>query len=404
MINELTKKHQATAQKYREEWFARGNSCEKANLDECRKYGDLVYKACGTPPPETYLEADSPLSAALIGEAMLSLDRQNSDGKKNANAFEHKLTLARMDDLIRSKARDEIVGPIAAEISSGTKEQLSKLIHEPLKDHFRVRLFQFVLLYLRNLDLKASITESVLLSTRESLMRAIPNLSKSRLDKWLAKLDTTTDRLKDHVNCVLCASHEVGYYGWFDFQFRELGVKSDGPLAHLVEFSKHCGSYFPYLEFMILQHRQAEMHIDDRGRPHNDKGMAIRYRDDTGVWAIDGIPVTEQIVMKPETLTVKDIKTQQNAEVRRIMRERFGEGRYLQETGAKVIQADFEGARKGAAPRVLMQDHENQRWLVGTDGSTGRCYYMRVPQTVNTCKEAHEAICGFKEEKILAKS
>lgn len=85
------------------------------------------------------------------------------------------------------------------------------------------------------------------------------------------------------------------------------------------------------------------------------------------------------------------------------MRERFGEGKYLAACGAKLIDADggIAGSR-GAQPRVLLEDDEGLRWLVGTDGSTRRVYHMQVPPTATTCREAHEAISGLSEARCLA--
>jgi len=133
-------------------------------------------------------------------------------------------------------------------------------------------------------------------------------------------------------------------------------------------------------------------------------GMAVRYADGWGLYSWRGVRVTKQIIEAPETITVAQIKAEKNAEVKRIMRERFGEGRYLQESGARLIDTDFEGARKGAAPRALLEDSEGQRWLVGTDGSTERVYYMPVDSRFKTCREAHESICGFPEKAIINKS
>jgi len=143
---------------------------------------------------------------------------------------------------------------------------------------------------------------------------------------------------------------------------------------------------------------------NERNQPHCEDGPSHRWRDGWELWFLEGVRVTEQIVMRPETLTFSQIKAETNAEVRRIMRNRFGEGRYLRETKAKVLHMDYEGARVGAAPRALMQDEEGRRFLVGTDGSTKRTYYMEVPATVTTCREAHVALCGFDEAKIVSKS
>ena len=86
------------------------------------------------------------------------------------------------------------------------------------------------------------------------------------------------------------------------------------------------------------------------------------------------------------------------------MIERMTPAKYLRESGAKLIDADVEMVRKGSAPRALLRDTQNNQWLCGTDGGTGRVYYMPVPNNVKDCCEAHQAICGFDESLILAKS
>jgi hypothetical protein len=48
-----------------------------------------------------------------------------------------------------------------------------------------------------------------------------------------------------------------------------------------------------------------------------------------------------------------------------------------------------------------MRTKDGQKWLVGSDGSTQRVYYMPVPESAKTCREAHEAICGLDEDKLL---
>jgi len=59
---------------------------------------------------------------------------------------------------------------------------------------------------------------------------------------------------------------------------------------------------------------------------------------------------------------------------------------------------------QGSAPRALMRDDLGNMWLVGTDGSTARVYTMAVPSDVSTCKEAHERICGFGENRLIAEA
>ena len=173
---------------------------------------------------------------------------------------------------------------------------------------------------------------------------------------------------------------------------------------HYEAAAVHGGPRWMHKEFCIVSDRPEVLTVDDQNRPHNDTGPFCRWRDGTALYAIHGVRVPAWVVLHPERITLDAIKAEPNAEVRRVMRERYGEGRYLAETKAVVVDASYEGARKGAAPRVLLRDDEGGLTLVGTDGSTGRVYYMVAPPGTTSCKQAHEALCGFDESRIASKS
>jgi len=96
------------------------------------------------------------------------------------------------------------------------------------------------------------------------------------------------------------------------------------------------------------------------------------------------------VVEAPETLTVEEITNEANAEVRRIMLDRYGAERYITDLGAKRIQADDYGELF----RVELEDDEPLvmvRVVNSTaepDGSFKR-YNIRVDPR---CTSAHEAV------------
>lgn len=100
---------------------------------------------------------------------------------------------------------------------------------------------------------------------------------------------------------------------------------------------------WPLKGAVVLTERPAALHRDDEGRLHNDVGPAVGYRDGWGVWAIHGVRLTQQIVETPSTLTVEEIRGEQNVEVRRVMLERFGYDRYIRESGARLVHEDEWG-------------------------------------------------------------
>lgn len=196
--------------------------------------------------------------------------------------------------------------------------------------------------------------------------------------------------------------------GWAAFLsfFRHV-VKLDidySQFAHWEAASIHGGPRYMHQEFCIISDRPEILTVDDQGRPHNETGPFCRWRDGISLYAIHGVRMPAWAVLHPEKITVEKIRAEENAEVRRILTERYGIGRYLTDTVAEVVDVDYEGAQKGAAPRALLKDADGRLWLVGTDGSTGRTYYMEAPEGTPTCAKAHVALCGFDEFRIVNKS
>jgi hypothetical protein len=170
-----------------------------------------------------------------------------------------------------------------------------------------------------------------------------------------------------------------------------------------------CGVFFPLTNVCVVCNRPQEVYFDDNRELHREDGPAISFRRGTecDVYSFRGVTVNEKIIMRPETLTIEDFHKEKNAEVRRIVIERMGTDKYLEETNAKLIDADttFTDYIGGVGvPRALMEDNEGRRFLVASDGGTGRVYYMQVPKECNTCGEASDALAGkhLNESDIIA--
>lgn len=87
-----------------------------------------------------------------------------------------------------------------------------------------------------------------------------------------------------------------------------------------------------------------ELHMERTAngkRFHNDKGPALRS-DIENLYFWHGVLVPAFAVIKPEWITLKHIGDEDNAEVRRVLIERYGLSRYLMDSGAAKISEDDE--------------------------------------------------------------
>jgi hypothetical protein len=156
-------------------------------------------------------------------------------------------------------------------------------------------------------------------------------------------------------------------------------------------------------QFCLVSEPPIKLTVDEQNRPHCDDGPFCVWADGSRLYSHHGTRVIGWILEHPERITVEAINAETNAEVRRVMTEKYGPGRYLQDSGAKIIDVDTL-TLAGSATRALLEDRHGQRWLVGTDGSTARVYHMPAPREAATCKAAHEALCGFDESRLVAEA
>jgi hypothetical protein len=157
--------------------------------------------------------------------------------------------------------------------------------------------------------------------------------------------------------------------------------------------------WWPHRRFVMVCERPTAIHRElanplvTRGwgshRLHRDSGPAIVWPDGWGLHVVHGVRVTKQIVDAPETLTPEQITSEPNAEVRRIMLERFGTERYIRESGAKVI----DSSDYGTLYRAELGDDEPLVMVCVTNSSPEpdgafKDYWLRVPPTIERARDA----------------
>ena len=88
--------------------------------------------------------------------------------------------------------------------------------------------------------------------------------------------------------------------------------------------SEHSGPRIMHEKFCMISDRPEVLLVDDQNRPHCDNGPFCKWRDGTALYSIHGVRVPEWVVENPESITIEKILSEENAEVRRIMQERYG--------------------------------------------------------------------------------
>jgi hypothetical protein len=145
-------------------------------------------------------------------------------------------------------------------------------------------------------------------------------------------------------------------------------------------------------KFAMVCDFPAQINIDDQFRPHNTEGPSFAWRDNFKVYHVHGIRIEDWIIESPEKITVAAIGDETNAEIRRIMIDKFpgGIAEYIKASGTKKVDHD---ERWGTLHRKEVPDDEAIQMLECVnrtpepDGSF-KHYFLRVPPDVRTSHQA----------------
>jgi len=216
---------------------------------------------------------------------------------------------------------------------------------------------------------------------------------------------------KKNVAITTCGfgQHDVGWVSFYDFFKEQCDFKGLEILSGTYDVCNECGWYWAYNDICFVAEKPITLSVNDMNILHCEDGPACAYNDGTKIFAYEGVIVTEDIIMHPESITVASINSCDNEEVKRVMVIIYGVNRYIEDLGAKTIDIDMvtidnTKSDSDAIPRALIRDKNGNQYFVGTDGSTERTYFMNVSREVNSCAEAHNSISPIDETNIIASS
>ncbi len=393
----MVKKHErlppeieARLPQIRDEWISLGLSTERIDRNRAEAAVRLAYRCAGIAEPEIVLFACGPVEAVLLVAGLQKM-AWHEIGNQISRQLGH-------------PAKEQVLEQTGYQLWKEADRKVDRQLQHDLWQRVGQKIWQKVREHLEHQALAQTdrllvhrIGQDVGLKIWQQVGRQVWQPVIQHVWQQVGPLSKTFEDFE------YSSQHYVDWAAVLSI-FRDAFGIGAGLSDGLIEMSRETGEVFLASGCAVVVDRPERVLLDDAGRLHCQDGPALRYLDGTEVWSWHGTAVPKDIIMDPEAITIDRIKAAENQETRRVMRERYGELRYLRECGATLIDADYEGANEGAAPRALMQDDQFRRFLVGTDGSTGRVYLMEVEPKIRTCREAHVALCGFDESKIRLKS
>jgi hypothetical protein len=194
-------------------------------------------------------------------------------------------------------------------------------------------------------------------------------------------------------------AHDACFLAAYRYFYEVAGLTAEtARLSGLWELAQSGGWAIPHKNICWVSERHHLLACDDRGRLHSLTGPACAYPDGWSIYAVHGVPVPSYAVERPQEISIQQIDNEQNAEVRRVMIERYrhgaevsGPAAFVRDAGGECLDHD---ERFGTLWRRNIPDDEPVVMieLVNStrepDGSFKR-YWLRVPPQM---RSSHEAV------------
>ena len=299
-------------------------------------------------------------------------------------------------DRVGASVRDRIRTSVLDRVLDRVYDRVRTRVGASVRDRIRTSVYDMVL---------ASIGDRVGARVRARVLDSVYDRVRARVrDRVGASVLTSVGA---SVDARVLASVYNNYYWWFgngqhdapwcayiDF-FREvLGLTAQTePSESHREIAESAGWFSPYQHLCWISERHRRVCRNSRGQLHSHDGMALEYPDGWGIWAWNGVCVTEQIILKPETLRPEQIAKEQNAQVRQVMVERIGIERVCQIFRAVVLD------KKDSYELLNLNlgDGRIRPYLKMLNPSVG-CYHIEgVPPTCTTVQQAINWRAGNEE-------
>ena len=351
MIEKLTEEQESLKLIVRDEWinFCLGGDTS-IDRDIAKKGIDWIYSLNNLPPPKYYAFAEGPLAAQLIANVFPSVCKSIKLPINRDSVSESVWNSVWAS--VRESVRDSVRESVGASVSESVGYSVSDSVGYSVSD---------------------SVGDSVGYSVRESV--------------------------RNPYEYPLLTASDSGWTAFYDY-FMRIGIKHPYFEKYRDWIKSGHWECLLFKDLAVIVCRPSRITKDERGRLHNDKGCSAEWPSGEKHWFWHGTRVNEQIILKPETITKKQILEEKNSEVSRVIAERLGWEKYLGIIGSKLIDKwfdettcchyelyDFEKRKGSMQPRLLKMESPECN-----DGT--RPYYIEpVPPQMKSCKAARRWQC-----------
>jgi hypothetical protein len=392
-IDKLTPQQVARIPEWVKKWVDIGLSTEPANFEAATAAALKAYKFANLGAPMVVLRMGSPY-AATIGGAYAWIILKNMFGAQ-VRAQVWAQVWAQVGDQVRDQVRAQVWDQVGAQVGDQVRDQVRAQVGAQVRAQVGAQVWDQVGAQVWD-QVGAQVGDQVRDQVRAQVEAQVGDQVWDQVGAQQFK--AAADGFNNYgINSLWCSwAAYVSFFrdvcGWNGSTLDRFEV--DEALV------KSCGWTWWHQNVLAISDRPSVINRDERGRLHCENAPSIAYRDGWKLYHVHGVLVPEYVIEHPIEITIPKIDAEQNAEVRRVMIDRYGKDRFLVDSGAEELHRDTFGILyrknlKDDEPMVVVKVKNSSP---EPDGSI-KDYWLRVHPDCKTAQEAVAWTFGLKEKE-----
>ena len=145
-----------------------------------------------------------------------------------------------------------------------------------------------------------------------------------------------------------------------------------------------CGWCYTFENMVFVCEKPSELHLNSQGQLHKNGDMALKYSDGYGLYILNGVNVTKELVITPaEKLNSNLLLKEKNAEIRREIVRKIGIKKVCKDLKSQCID------KKGNYELLMLDLGDRKRpYLKMLNPSIGTYHIEGVEPQISTVEDA----------------
>ena len=422
MLEKLTKEQEKIMIQTRDEWanlffdnVKNQKGIDKKMFEEGIEwlYTDLLHK-----PKPKVVYCDSWLSC-LLTIAILKDEKLNKSIKNKLGASVWVSVWDSVWASVRDSVRDSVWASVRDSVWASVRDSVWASVWVSVWDSVRASVWDSVRDSVRA-SVRASVRDSVWDSVRASVRASVRDSVRAsvrdsvRDSVWDSVWDSVRDSVRTSVlNIFNLYSSYMGLsnYGWVSFYdfFEKINIVDDFNFKQYKKILKSgVFNAYEFENFVFAIQPPIYVERNSQGRLHSTSTAAVKFRDGSSYYFINGRPIPEWVVEKKDAITKDQFLQEKNSDIKGAIYEVLGSEGLINLLGAEITDTKTIHHDNGDVEIVELLktkdtfpelDDDPLAWVKMTCPSTGTNYLIGVDPQYNDAIEAIASLSPFTKDE-----